>query len=74
MQTAQAQVSADASTALANEKSVQGALLEKMSANSGVSMDVEMTHMIQLQNLYTANARLIGAVQSMWTQTLQMVQ
>ncbi len=53
---------------------MQSALQSRMSANSGVSMDTEMSHMIQLQNLYTANARLISAVQTMWTQTLQMVQ
>jgi flagellar hook-associated protein FlgK len=30
--------------------------------------------MIQLQSLYAAHAKLVSAVQSMWAQTLQMVQ
>jgi flagellar hook-associated protein 1 FlgK len=71
---AQAQASSGVTTAVTNETAVQTALQSKMSATSGVSMDTEMSNMIQLQNLYTANARLIGAVQSMWTQTLQLVQ
>jgi flagellar hook-associated protein FlgK len=30
--------------------------------------------MIQLQNAYGANAKVIGAVQAMWTQLLSTVQ
>jgi flagellar hook-associated protein 1 FlgK len=74
LQGAQSQASADVSQSAASETAVQTALNTRMSATSGVSMDTEMAHMIQLQNLYTANARLIGAVQSMWTETLQLVQ
>jgi flagellar hook-associated protein 1 FlgK len=37
-------------------------------------MDTEMSNMIQLQNSYGANARVIAAVQSMWTQLLSSVQ
>lgn len=74
LQGAQSQASAMVSQNLAGETSVQSALQSRMSANSGVSMDTEMAHMIQLQNLYTANARIISSVQTMWTQTLQMVQ
>lgn len=73
LETAQAQISSGANAAVSNETAVQTALQSRMSATSGVSMDTEMSHMIQLQNLYTANARLIGAIQSMWTQTLDMV-
>ncbi len=71
---AQAQASAAASTSLADETAVQAALKDRMSAVSGVTMDVEMSAMIQLQSLYAAHAKLISAVQSMWAQTLQMVQ
>ena len=30
--------------------------------------------MVQLQNAYGANARVLSAIQSMWTQLLQTVQ
>jgi flagellar hook-associated protein 1 FlgK len=39
----------------------------------GVNIDTEMSNMIQLQNAYGANAKIISAVQSMWTQLLNMV-
>jgi flagellar hook-associated protein 1 FlgK len=74
MVAAQAQDSAAASTALGNETAVQTALQGKFTSASGVSMDSEMSTMIQLQGSYGANAKLIAAVQAMWNQTLQMVQ
>ena len=45
-----------------------------MSAVSGVNMDTEMSQMLSLQNAYSANARVIAAVQSMFTQLLQAIQ
>jgi flagellar hook-associated protein 1 FlgK len=36
-------------------------------------MDTEMSVMIQLQNAYGANAKVISAVQSMFTQLLNAV-
>jgi flagellar hook-associated protein 1 FlgK len=74
MVAAQARDSAAASTALGNETAVQTALQGKFTSASGVSMDSEMSTMIQLQGSYGANAKLIAAVQAMWNQTLQMVQ
>ena len=56
------------------EQAVQTTLASKLSAQSGVNMDTEMSHMIQLQNAYGANARVIATVQAMWTQLLQAVQ
>jgi len=38
-----------------------------------VNMDTEMAHMIQLQNAYGANARVMSTVQAMWTQLLQAI-
>jgi flagellar hook-associated protein 1 FlgK len=70
---AQAQESAAASTQADTEQAVQSTLASKLSSQSGVNMDAEMSHMIQLQNAYAANARIIAAVQSMWTQLLQAV-
>jgi len=37
-------------------------------------MDTEMSQMLALQNAYSANARVISTVQSMFTQLLQSVQ
>lgn len=72
-----AQVAQDSSNASSNystEQDVQTSLTSKFSATSGVSIDAEMSSMVQLQNAYSANARLISAVQSMWTQLLNAVQ
>jgi flagellar hook-associated protein 1 FlgK len=69
----QAQDSATTSTQADTELAVQTTLASKLSAQSGVNMDTEMSNMIQLQNAYGANARVIAAVQSMWDQLLQSV-
>lgn len=69
----QAQQSATISTQADTEQAVQTTLASKLSAQSGVNMDTEMAHMIQLQNAYAANAKIIAAVQTMWTQLLQSV-
>ena len=37
-------------------------------------MDTEMATMIQLQNAYGANVRILAAVQSMWSQLVSAVQ
>jgi flagellar hook-associated protein 1 FlgK len=70
----QAQESAATSTQADTEQATQTMLASKLSAQSGVNMDAEMSHMIQLQNAYAANARIIGTIQAMWTQLLQAVQ
>lgn len=70
---AQSQASSDATAYLSDETAVQSALKDRMSSISGVSMDAEMASMVQLQSLYAAHARLISVVQTMWTQTLEMV-
>ena len=71
---AQATESAGATGQVATEQAVQTALQSKLSAKSGVSIDSEMSTMVQLQNAYGANAKVITAVQAMWDQMLQMVQ
>ena len=53
---------------------MQTTLSNKLSTEDGVNMDTEMSNMIELQNAYGANARVITAVQSMFTQLLQAVQ
>ena len=69
----QAQDSSTTSSKADNEQAVQSALASKLSSHSGVNMDDEMSHMIQLQNSYGANAKIISTIQSMWTQLLQAV-
>ena len=66
MVAAQAQDSATTSTQADTEQAVQTTLASKLSAQSGVNMDTEMSNMIQLQNAYGANARVIATVQAMW--------
>jgi flagellar hook-associated protein 1 FlgK len=69
----QAQESAATNNQSDTEQSVQTMLAGKLSAQSGVNMDAEMSHMIQLQNAYAANARIISTLQAMWSQLLEAV-
>ena len=71
---AQSAVSAAATSQLSTEQTVQTALNNNMTAVSGVNMDTEMSYMIQLQNAYGANAKVISTMQDMFTQLLQVVQ
>ena len=66
-------VSAGAAAQLSNGQALQQTLRAKLSAASGVNMDTEMSHMIELQNAYSANARIIGTVQTLFTDLLQMI-
>ncbi|MDR3440134.1 flagellar basal body rod C-terminal domain-containing protein, partial [Telmatospirillum sp.] len=70
---AQTGASSTATTDLATATAVQKTLTTKTAAVSGVSVDDEMSTMISLQNSYAANARMITAINSMWTQALNMV-
>lgn len=69
----QAQDSGATTSRLTTEQAIQTSLAGKLSAKTGVSIDTEMSLMIQLQNAYGANARIITAAQAMWTQLLQAV-
>jgi flagellar hook-associated protein 1 FlgK len=44
-----------------------------MGGVTGVSVDSEMSDMIQLQNAYAVNAKVITAVQDMWNDLLGMM-
>jgi flagellar hook-associated protein 1 FlgK len=70
----QAQQSASATSSLGTEQALQTSLNAKVSAVSGVNMDTELSQMLSLQNAYGANARVMTAVQAMFTQLLQAVQ
>ncbi len=69
----QSQASGDVSARLADETAVQGSLQSRLSGGSAVSIDTEMSSMLQLQNAYGANARILTTVQSMWAQLLQAI-
>lgn len=69
----QSTASAQASGQLTTEQAMQNTLQTKLSSATGVSMDTEMSDMISLQNAYGANAKIIGAVQTMYTTLLGMV-
>ena len=64
---------AEADAQFNSAQSLQTALDDKLAAGTAVSVDQEMTVMLQLQSAYAANARVISAVQAMLDQTLQML-
>lgn len=70
---AQAADSALAATQLSTEQAVQTSLQGKASSLSGVSVDSEMATMVQLQNAYSANARVIATAQAMWQDLMASV-
>lgn len=70
----QAGQSAATTDGLAAEQAMQTSLRAKVSTVSGVNMDTEMSLMLSLQNAYSANAKVISAVQGMFNQLLQVVQ
>ncbi len=69
----QAQASSATTVQLGAEQAVQTSLTAKLSNATGVSIDTEMSNMIQLQNAYGANAKIISAAQAMWSQLLQSI-
>jgi flagellar hook-associated protein 1 FlgK len=71
---AQAQQSASVTASLTTESAVQSSLTAKVSGVSGVNMDSEMSQMMALQTAYSANARIMSTLQSMFTQLLDAVQ
>jgi flagellar hook-associated protein 1 FlgK len=70
----QAQQTSTVSSQLSTEQAVQTALGNQLSSETGVNMDAQMTLMIQLQNQYGVNAKIIAAVQNVWSQLLAAVQ
>lgn len=64
-----AAVTGDLTTATAMQTSITTTLTQQ----TGVNIDKEMTRMLSLQNAYTANARVVNALQTMFNQLLQVV-
>lgn len=50
---------------LANQQVINNALNERLTGESGVNVDQEMALMVQLQNSYSANARVVTAIKEM---------
>jgi flagellar hook-associated protein 1 len=67
-----------ASTAITNQLSdataLQTSLTARLSSADGVNLDTELSSMIALQNSYGANARVLGTVQTLFSQLLNAVQ
>jgi flagellar hook-associated protein 1 FlgK len=57
----------DASSALTTGTSLQSTLQAKLQSGSGVSIDTELSNLIILQNAYGANAKVLTALESVWT-------
>jgi flagellar hook-associated protein 1 len=70
---AQSAANADTASQLTTEQAVQTTLQGKLSSETGVNLDSEMSNMIALQNAYGANARVMNVVQSMFTELLSAV-
>jgi flagellar hook-associated protein 1 FlgK len=51
---------------------VVNSLAQRMSDDTGVNIDEEMTQLLQLQNNYAANAHVLSAVKSMMDVLLNM--
>jgi flagellar hook-associated protein 1 FlgK len=71
---AQAAVSAAATSQLSTEQAVQTTLNNNLTTVTGVNMDTQMSNMIQLENAYGVNAKIISTIQAMFNQLLQVVQ
>jgi flagellar hook-associated protein 1 len=70
---AEANDSASTTAQLGTEQAVQTTLTNQLSSQSGVNIDQQMSLMIQLQNAYGANAKVMSAVQSMFNDLLNAV-
>ena len=68
-----AQQASTASAELVTDKAVQTSLQAKLTAGSGVSVDSELSSLVQLQAAYGANAKVIAATQTLWTALLATV-
>ena len=62
-----------AQTNLSDATAVQSSLGNQVSSVTSVSIDSEMSKMIALQNSYEANAKVVTAIQSMYTALLDAV-
>lgn len=73
MTAAQASVISDVSGNLDTAQATQTSLSGKLGSATGVSIDREMANIVTLQNAYTANAKVVSAVQSMFQSLLNAI-
>jgi flagellar hook-associated protein 1 FlgK len=65
--------SGNATTAATDAQGTQTSLANNLKAQTGVDVDSQLALMVQLQNAYGANAKIISAVQDMFTSLLAAV-
>ncbi len=70
----QAGDAATASSAAADTSGTQAALSASLQSQTGVDMDSQLSLLVTLQNAYGANAKIMAAIQDMYTQLMQAVQ
>ncbi len=70
----QAGDAATASGNAADTSGTQAALSASLQSQTGVDMDSQLSLLVTLQNAYGANAKIMDAIQDMYTQLLQAVQ
>lgn len=70
---AQTEARAEATSAKESASALQEGIAARIDKQSGVDSDAEMAAMVQLQNAYAANARVISTAQAMWDALLGAV-
>jgi len=68
----QGQNASNADSLNTGQQQVVSALQQKYNSESGVNIDTEMAELLQLQNTYSANARVLTTIQDMMQALLQM--
>ena len=69
----QAGDSAQASSQTTDATAVQSSLQTKLTGATGVDVDTELGQLVVLQNAYGANAKIITAIQALFTDVLDAV-
>ncbi len=69
----QASTISQASSSLGDETAIQTALTTQVASVSGVSIDNQMASIVSLQNAYAANAKVVTAVQTMFTSLIDAI-
>jgi flagellar hook-associated protein 1 len=70
--TQQSQAANAATNLQQGQDTVVSALQQRFSDQSGVSIDTELSNLIELQNAYAANARVMSTIQQMLTTLMQV--
>ena len=69
----QGEAAANAENLAAGQNVVVNALKERVADDSAVNIDVEMAHLLNLQNAYGANARVMSVVREMLDQLMNVL-